>query len=165
MRACTEDSRIHSNGDLTSVTLRSRCAIYYIFCHKVALPCFNLKILRADHWFHVAIYIRALIDQLDSVEMQHDEDEKIGDSEVQNTGPEEQTAQKAAATRTSPLSIGQIYLGAPQKPCSIEVILGEHIEDPAFQNFSRSLTTFFLGEFGRDFINSAQLSPATIVRI
>lgn len=158
-----EDSRINSNGNLTSVTLRSRCAIYYIFCHKVALPCF--KILQADHWFHVAIYIWALIDQLDSAEMQHVEDEKIGDSGVQDTGPEEQIAQKAAATQTSPLSIGQIYLGAPQKPCSIEVILGEHIEDPAFQNFSRSLTTFFLGVFGRDFINSVQLLPATIVRI
>lgn len=136
----------------------------HIFCHKVALPCF--KILRADHWFHVAIYIRALIDQLDSAEMQRVEDEnnqKIEDSEVQDTGDSEKTAQKAAAT--SPLSIGHIYLGAPQKPCSIEVILGEHMEDPAFQNFSRSLTTFFLGEFGRDFINSAQLSPATIVRI
>ena len=131
----------------------------HIFCHKVALPCF--KILQADHWFHVAIYIQALIDQLDSAKMQCIEDEKIEDSEVQDTG--EQTAQKAAATL--PLSIGHIYLGAPQKPCSIKVILGEHMEDPAFQNFSCSLTTFFLGEFGRDFINSAQLSPATIVRI
>lgn len=52
----------------------------HIFCHKVALPCF--KILQADHWFHVAIYIWALIDQLDSAEMQHVEDENIGDNDL-----------------------------------------------------------------------------------
>ena len=93
--------------------------------------------------------------------MQHVEDEKI--REVQDPDTEEQTAQKAAAT--SPLSIGHIYLGAPQKPCSIEVVLGEHIKDPAFQNFFHSLMTFFSREFGRDFINSAQFSLATIVCI
>jgi hypothetical protein len=99
----------------------------------------------------VAVYIRSLIEVLDS------ETRLCQDQDLEDVEPKMKTTAEAM---TLPVSVGNIYLGAPQKPSSIQLIHDQHEEDPAFRNFHLGLVRFLSAELGNV---SSQVLPSTRV--
>lgn len=85
----------------------------------------------------MAIYIRSLIEVLDS-ETHLCQDQEDVEPKIKTT----------AEAMTLPVSVGNIYLGAPQKPSSIQLIHDQHKEEPAFRNFHQGLVQFLSAELG-----------------
>ena len=78
--------------------------------------------------------------------------------------PEEDVEPKMKTTAeamTLPVSVGNIYLGAPQKSSSIQLIHDQHMEEPAFRNFHQGLMQFLSVELGNHV--SSQVLPSTRV--
>jgi hypothetical protein len=101
--------------------------------------------LRADHWFHVANFIQAKLDLLDTQKAQEEDEGEQNGTEAKKKSP------------TSPISCGNIYLGAAQHATPIRSILERHNQEPVFRNFSE-LISFLSSELGQVNARKAELS-------
>jgi len=90
-----------------------------------------LQILCADHWLLVASYIHTLIDANDAALA-------APTAEIE----EEQEQESDCHQNRSPLSFPNIYLGSPQKPCSLDNLQEIHSSESAFKNFTKRLQGF-----------------------
>ncbi|KAJ3509195.1 hypothetical protein NLJ89_g5347 [Agrocybe chaxingu] len=99
---------------------------------------YNEQILRANHWLHVAVHIRSLIDHLD----EHLSAERHA-HEVEVEGEPQASAQHGKSSALPPpCSVGNVYLGAAQKPISVHLIAESRAHDRQFKEFGSRLSSF-----------------------
>jgi len=92
-----------------------------------------LQILRADHWLLIASYIRTLIEANDAA---------LAAPTAEIEEEQEQEQEPDRHQNRSPLSLPNIYLGTPQKPCSLDGLQEIHNSELAFKNFTKRLQGF-----------------------
>ncbi len=149
VKTCMVASRTHCNGDQISAKLKSRWVWVCLLKLSQLEDICNFKLLWADHWFHVANFIQAKLNLLDTQNTWEEEEGKGIKSDKQKRA-------------TSPITCGNIYLGVTEHLLLIQSIIKQHNHQLVFRTFLSGLVSFLSAELGQENARIVKLSTEAV---